>query len=106
MGRVAAPALHYLNPVLVVLFWFAVVPSGSVPRRDAPWWFAYPLFYLTYVFGRGEILKIYPYFFIDVGQIGYGAAVRNSLGVLLAYGVVLAVLLGLKHFAMQPKMTR
>ena len=63
----------------------------------------YPLIYLVYVFCRGEIFKIYPYFFIDVGQIGYGLAMRNSLGVLLAYGLVLAVLLGLKNLLSQLK---
>ena len=94
---VADAALHYVNPVLAVLFWFAVVPAGAVMRRAWLWLFAYPLIYLVYVFARGEVFKIYPYFFIDVGQIGYGAAMRNSLGVLLAYGLVLAVLIGLKQ---------
>ena len=100
---VADAALHYVNPVLVVLFWFLTMPARAVTWRALPWLFAYPLIYLVYVFGRGEIFKIYPYFFIDVGQIGYGLAMRNSLGVLLAYGLVLAVLLGLKNLLSQLK---
>lgn len=94
---VADAALHYVNPLLVVLFWFWVLPAGAVKWRALPWLFAYPLLYLVYVFGRGEVFKIYPYFFIDVGQIGYALALRNSLGVVAAYGAVLALLTGLKY---------
>ncbi len=103
---VADAALHYVNPILAVLFWFVVMPAGAVTWRALPWLFAYPLIYLVYVFGRGEIFKIYPYFFIDVGQIGYGLAMRNSLGVLLAYGLVLAVLLGLKNLLKRFKQSK
>lgn len=93
----ADAALHYVVPVLAVLFWFWVVPHGAVKWGALPWLFVYPLAYLVYVFVRGEIFKIYPYFFIDVGQIGYDTALRNSVGVLVAYGAVVAVLLGLKR---------
>ena len=97
----ADAALHYVNPFLVVLFWFWQVPSGAVKWRALPWLFAYPLIYLVYVFSRGEIFKIYPYFFIDVGQIGYGMALRNSLGILLAYGAIAALLIGLQYAVVQ-----
>lgn len=94
---VADAALHYVNPLLVVLFWFWVLPAGTFKWRALPWLFAYPLLYLVYVFGRGEVFKIYPYFFIDVGQIGYALALRNSLGVVAAYGAVLALLAWFKY---------
>lgn len=93
----ADAALHYVNPLLVVLFWFWLVPYGAVKWRALPWLFAYPLIYLVYVFSRGEVFKIYPYFFIDVGQIGYGMALRNSLAILLAYGAIAALLIGLQY---------
>jgi hypothetical protein len=99
---VADVALHYVNPILVVLYWFVVVPAGAITWRTLPWLFAYPLTYLVYIFGRGEVFEIYPYFFIDVGQIGYSMALRNSLGVLVAYGLVLAVLVGLKNLSVPP----
>ena len=82
------------------------MPGGAVSRRAWPWLFAYPLIYLVYVFFRGEIFEIYPYFFIDVGQIGYGSALRNSLGVLVAYGAVVALLIGLKHVFTRPSARR
>ena len=98
----ADAALHYAVPILMLLFWLWVVPGGAVRRGTWLWLFVYPLVYLVYVFVRGEIFGIYPYFFIDVGQIGYGLALRNSIGVLVAYGAVVALLIGLKHVFARP----
>ena len=94
---VADAALHYVSPVLTVLFWMWTVPAKAVSRSALPWLFIYPLVYLIYVFVRGEIFELYPYFFIDAGQIGYGLALRNSFGVLVAYGLVAGVFIGLKR---------
>ena len=102
----ADAALHYAVPMLMLTFWLWVVPGGAVRRGIWPWLFVYPLVYLVYVFVRGEIFGIYPYFFIDVGQIGYGSALRNSLGVLVAYGAVVALLIGFKHVFARPPASR
>ena len=90
----------------MLTFWLGVMPGGAVRRGTWSWLFVYPLVYLVYVFVRGEIFGIYPYFFIDVGQIGYGSALRNSLGVLVAYGAVVALLIGFKHVFARPPTRR
>lgn len=93
---VADAALHYLMPTLFVFFWAWVVPARTVRWRHAPWLVAWPLIYLVYVFARGEIFDLYPYDFVDVLKLGYRAALLNSVGLLLAYAVVVVGLVGLK----------
>lgn len=89
-------ALHYVVPVLVVVFWAWTVPARALGWKDIPWLFAYPLAYLVYVFARGEIVHLYPYAFIDVLAIGYRAALLNAAGIMLAYALVVGLFLGLK----------
>lgn len=92
----ADAALHYLQPVLMVLFWAWVVPAGAIRWRHAPWLFVYPLAYLVYVFVRGEMVGLYPYDFVDVLKLGYPAALRNAAGLMGAYALVASVFVGLK----------
>ena len=93
---VADAMLHYLMPVLMVLFWAWAVPPHAMPLASAPWLLLYPLVYLVYVFARGELVSLYPYPFIDVLTIGYPAAMRNSLGLIVAYALVAGLYAGLK----------
>ena len=89
-------ALHYVVPVLVVVFWAWTVPARALGWKDATWFFVYPLVYLVYVFARGEIVHLYPYAFIDVLVIGYRAALLNAAGIMLAYALVVGLFCGLK----------
>lgn len=90
---VADAGLHYVMPVLMVVFWWMAVPAGALDWRRAGALLAYPLAYLVYVFLRGAVVADYPYPFIDVLKIGYARALANSVGVLVAFAAVSAVLL-------------
>jgi len=87
--------LHYAVPILALLYWIAFPPR----TRLGPWapiaWCLYPMAYFVYVFVRGEWLRSYPYYFIDVIQVGYPQAMRNSFGLLIAFIVVGAVVLAI-----------
>lgn len=100
---VADVALHYIVPALMVLFWAQAVPRRSLAWRDAPRLFVYPLVYLVYVFARGEVFKVYPYDFIDVIKLGYGAALLNAVGLMVAFALVAGLFCGLK--ALRPQTT-
>ena len=93
---VADAMLHYVVPVLMVVFWAWAMPARAMPWARAPWLLLYPLVYLVYVFVRGELVTLYPYPFIDVPNIGYPAAIRNSVGILIAYALVAGLYVGLK----------
>ena len=93
----ADAVLHYVMPVLVVLFWAAAVPVRAVRWSSAPWLLLYPLLYLVYVFARGEVTGLYPYEFIDVLKIGYAAALRNSVGLMAVYAGITATYVAAKN---------
>lgn len=93
---VADAMLHYVMPVLMAVFWAWAVPARAMPWASAPWLLMYPLAYLVYVFARGELVSLYPYPFIDVLTIGYPAAMRNSVGLMVAYALVAGLYAGLK----------
>ena len=101
----ADAVLHYLMPMLTVMFWALVVPSGAISWRHAPWLAVYPLAYLVYVFVRGSITSLYPYDFIDLNTLGLGQALVNSAGVMFAYALVIGLLLALKagHAALRQR---
>ena len=81
--------LHYLVPPLYTLYWvaFADAPALAWPRAALPL-ALYPLGYFAVIMGRGAVVGRYPYFFVDVGQLGFPAAFRNALGLLACYLVV------------------
>jgi hypothetical protein len=93
---VADAVLHYVMPVLMVLFWALVMPARAIGWARLPWLLLYPLLYLVYVFARGEVVGLYPYEFIDVLKIGYPAALRNSVALIAAYALVAGAYVGLK----------
>ena len=89
---VADAALHYATPLLFLLYWGIAVPKKTLRFADIPRWLLYPVGYMFYVLVRGALTGLYPYYFIDVNALGYGAALVNALGILVGFGVVAAVL--------------
>jgi len=82
---------HYIVPIVFVIFWWRVVPCGSLVWSDVWRVFAYPATYLVYVLVRGELGGVYPYFFIDVRTLGYMAVFINASAIsALVIGVGLA----------------
>lgn len=91
---VADEALHDVIPVLFLIYWWFAVPKGAVRRTDIPRWCAYPVGYLLYVLVRGALLGNYPYHFIDVGALGYGRVLVNSVVLVLGFTLIGLILVG------------
>ncbi len=87
--------LHYAMPAFFLLYWWLAVPRRNVQLRNIPRWLIYPLGYLVYILIRGEITGLYPYPFIDVDTLGYGQALLNSVGILIGFMAIAALLIGL-----------
>lgn len=85
--------LHYIVPPLFVCFWWVTVPVGGIQWIDFPRTLIYPVTYLLYVFARGSLTELYPYFFVDVGRIGYLQSLCNALGLLLLFVGLSALLI-------------
>jgi hypothetical protein len=95
--------LHTVLPILFVLFWWQTVPRGAITLQEIPRWASYPAGYAIYAFVRGEIIGEYPYPFIDVASIGYGAALRNSVAVAVVFLALAAVLVGVNRIVGVPR---
>jgi hypothetical protein len=91
---VADVLLHTVTPILCLADWSLFGPDERLPWRAVATGAAFPLSWAAYTLARGELVvdrlgrPYYPYGFVDVGAIGYGAVARN-LGVL---AVVVAAL--------------
>lgn len=80
--------LHTVMPIAFVLDWLLFVPKGRLRWIDPVKWLAYPLLYGLWTTVHGLLVGWYPYWFIDVGALGWGPALVN-------FGVLLAFFLGL-----------
>jgi len=89
--------LHYLIPPCFALFWWQVVPKGSLPWSDAWRCMALPTAYLMYLAVRGEATGLYPYYFVDVGQIGYARAAINAIAIAVVFAFTTVIFVALKR---------
>jgi hypothetical protein len=89
---VANILLHYLMPVLFVIFWWIAVPARNVAWSSILRWMLYPIAYFAVAMVRGVLSDVYPYPFIDADQIGVARAFGNACVVLLCF-IVTALLL-------------
>ena len=78
-------SLHYLVPALVVLFWLAGAPKAGLRFGEPFRWLLYPTAYLIYSWSRGAIDGWYPYFFLDVGHLGFGKALLMALALAASF---------------------
>lgn len=85
---VADILLHQVVPVLVPLFWLAVLPKGRLRWRDPLLWACYPLAYLAVALVRGAAEARYPYPFLDLGRLGWGPVLAHAGGIAAAFLLV------------------
>ncbi len=93
-GWVADRTMHYLVPAMSLVFWVMFVPKSSFTLKDPFLWILYPLGYLVYAMARGSLDGWYPYFFIDVGVIGFASAMLNAAilsAIVLALGFSIVI---------------
>jgi hypothetical protein len=82
--------VHTLLPIVLVADWLIEPPRHRATLRTAALWLAYPLVWLVYTLGRGEVEGWYPYPFVDAGQHGYGHVLASA--VVLFFGFAGAAL--------------
>jgi hypothetical protein len=94
-GSIQNVLLHTVTPLLALLDW-VLIRAGRPPWRWAVGWLTYPLAYLAFVLVRGAIGHRYPYPFLDVGSLGYGAVAVVALALLVVFSLLglLVVALG------------
>ena len=90
-------SLHYVAPILFVLYWLIFVQHGEAAYADTPKWVLPGLAYTVYVLIRGAITGLYPYPFLDAGALGYLAVTRNIVFLLFFFFIVGLAYVGIDH---------
>ena len=88
--------LHYLCPVLYLLWWL-LQPHGKLRWSGLPMMLAPTLAYFVYVLARGAWVQEYPYPFMNAIKLGYGAVLQGALLMAAALAVLSATIIGLDH---------
>jgi len=83
--------LHTVMPIAFVLDWLLFVPKGRLRWIDPVKWLAYPLLYGLWTVIHGQLVGWYPYWFIDIGALGWARASVNFTA-LLAFFLVLGLI--------------
>ncbi|WP_407520595.1 Pr6Pr family membrane protein [Lacibacter sp. MH-610] len=91
---VADNGLHTITPILTLFYWFTYVSAKNIKWAQTVPWLIYPFAYLIYALIRGSFSHFYPYFFINVDNLGYSKALLNAGFVTAAFLVVALLLLG------------
>jgi hypothetical protein len=73
------------------------VPGGLAAKKALPWLW-YPLMYCVYVMIRGSFSGFYPYFFLNVTELGYGKALMNCFYVTLTFLILSLLLIGFSNW--------
>ncbi|WFP60693.1 Pr6Pr family membrane protein [Mesorhizobium sp. WSM4904] len=84
--------LHYVAPLVFVLWWLIAGADGSTRWRDISWWVIYPLAYLAYALIRAPFAGEVPYPFLDVAKNGAVSVAVSAL-------TITALFLGLSLLA-------
>ncbi len=92
---VADRILHYVMPVLYLLFWVLFVKKGGLSYRSIPWFLIFPVGYAAYTLIRGPGVDWYPYPFIDASARSPTELVINIAVLVILFLVVAIVLVAL-----------
>ncbi|GGJ42470.1 integral membrane regulator [Streptomyces brasiliensis] len=99
--------LHTVTPAAALVDWLVLTAPGRLHLRQTAAWLLYPLAYLVFSLGRGELLipgttDRYLYPFLDVEQQGYRDTLANALLLGLAFYGVAVLLVALDHARPNP----
>lgn len=74
-------ALHYATPALYLCWWGIWQRHGALRWSDPLRWLLFPACFLGWTLLHGAVTHWYPYPFLDVDALGYGAALADGLGI-------------------------
>lgn len=89
--------LHYLCPVLYLLWWLVAQRHGLLRWANLPIMLLPTLAYFAYAMARGAWVQEYPYPFMNAIKLGYGAVLQGALFMAAALGVLSAVTIAIDH---------
>ncbi|BCG88835.1 hypothetical protein MesoLj113c_49450 [Mesorhizobium sp. 113-3-9] len=80
--------LHYVTPVVFVLWWLISGADGRTRWSDISWWVLYPIAYLAYALARAPFAGEVPYPFLDVAKNGATSVAIAALAITALFLVI------------------
>ena len=94
--------LHYIVPIGFIIDWFLTeTPTVEYQWRFLWMWIIYPFIYLGYVLINGFYTGFYPYFFLDLSQLGIFSFLIWVSALIAVFLVVGSLLIGINRFLYQ-----
>lgn len=80
--------LHTAMPLAMLVDWLLFTPKGRLRWLDAVKWLLFPAVFGAWTLAHGALSGWYPYWFIDVGELGLERAAINFAGLLAVFLVL------------------
>ena len=90
--------LHYVAPLLYILWWVIGQPHGQLRWSNLPVMLLPTLIYFVAVMLRGAWLHRYPYPFMNIDELGIGAVLLGALFMAAGLAALSALVIVLDHF--------
>ncbi|WP_108458929.1 Pr6Pr family membrane protein [Devosia naphthalenivorans] len=90
--------LHYVAPLLYLLWWVIGQPHGQLRWGNLPVMLLPTLIYFVAVMLRGAWLHRYPYPFMNIDELGIGAVLLGALFMAAGLAALSALVIALDHF--------
>lgn len=103
VAKAADVTLHYVVPILYVLWWLLFQPKGSLRFGHVPLMLLPIAIWLAWAMVRGAVVGEYPYPILEANKLGYAQVALNCLMVLAALVVLFAVVIGLDRTVKRPQ---
>lgn len=84
----ATHAMHAFMPSMFFYLWFTRYRNSDLKYTDVWKWIWVPLVYFIYLMIRGQIVHLYPYFFVDVDKYGLGTVLVYAVAILAFFALV------------------
>lgn len=95
--------LHYVCPLLYVLWWMVGQPHGRLNWGNLPVMLAPTLVYFIYAMARGAWVLEYPYPILNAIELGYGQVALNALGMTAGLALLCLAVIGLDKSLARPR---
>lgn len=86
--------LHYVAPIIYIVWWVAGVRHGPLVIRRVPIMLAPTFVYFLIAMARGAWTHEYPYPILNVVKLGYGPVLLNAVLMTVALGALMLVVIG------------
>lgn len=87
--------LHTIAPLGFIVDWLQFDQKGQMRLKDILYWVIYPLLYWVVFTAYGNISGLYPYFFMDIGEIGISTALIWLLALTVFFTLIGFLFIGI-----------